>query len=115
MNKTDKVDRVVEAIKSAFPAYSQTFAVGEDGKTDYDTVVPETNQDNLPKILADFDGYEFVIVWESGSPYQWSYLFPFGGFEEEFGSTVKDVSASLPKGVWLEALNSYSVVVGFKK
>lgn len=102
-------EQVVEAIKAAFPANVTTFARGEDGRFDYDTLVPETNPEMLPKILEDFDGQPFVIVWESGSPYQWTYNFPFGGTDEEFGGTIKGVSRMIPKGFFVEAMTSYSV------
>ena len=115
MNKIDKVNQVVEAIKAAFPAHTQTFAKGKNGKVDYDKLVPVTDPQMLPVVLQDFDGVEFAIVWENGSPYEWSYLFPFGGVEKEFGSTIKGVSAMLPKGVWVEALNSFSVAVRFER
>lgn len=50
----------------------------------------------------------FFISWEEG-PYEWAYLFPFGGIEEEFGFRVADVSGQVPKGLLIEPINSYSV------
>lgn len=61
-----------------------------------------------PHLLEDFDDQPFVIVWEEG-PYQWTYDFPFGGVDEEFGTTIKDVSAMLPDHLYVEAMTSYSV------
>lgn len=51
-----------------------------------------------------------TIIWEEG-PYQWTYLFPYGGIDEEYGFRVKDVSASIPKGVWCEPQTSYSLSI----
>lgn len=58
----------------------------------------------------DWDTTRWSIVWEEG-PYQWTYMFPHGGIEEEFGSRVKDVSDRLPAGVWAEACNSFALSV----
>lgn len=62
-----------------------------------------------PKLMTDFDGHDWVIMWEEGSPYQWTYMFPGGGIEEEFGFRIPEVQ--LPDGVWAEALTSYSLAV----
>lgn len=51
-----------------------------------------------------------AIVWEEG-PYEWAYLFPHGGIEEEFGTRVKDVSSSLPAGVWCEPDTSWAIAI----
>lgn len=95
-----QASKVAELIKKAFPAHSQF----KDGN--YDKMVPVTNPDYLPRVMQDWDGHDFAIAWESGSPYDWTYNFPFGGVDEEFGGTVKDVSAGLPAGVRVEAVNS---------
>src|SRR5690606_12053560 len=112
-----KTQKVVEAIKAAFPAHVSTFAKDpETGRTDYDTVVPQTDPRMLPEILDNFDdGVEFTIVWESGSPYCWTYLFPHGGVDEEFGSVIKNVQDLLPAGVRVEPMTSYSLGLFFEK
>lgn len=59
--------------------------------------------------LKDEDGTP-VISWENG-PFDWPFLFPHGGVEEEFGFTIPDVSDMLPEGVHCEARNGYEVAI----
>ena len=67
-----------------------------------------------PKIVENFDwlgsGHPapFAIVWEEG-PYNWTYLFPFGGIEEEFGFRLPDVSDQLPGHLFAEAITGWAV------
>lgn len=56
-----------------------------------------------PKLLENWDGIDFAIVWEEGAPYDWAFLIG-GGIEEEFGFQVP--AAKLPKTVWTEPVNS---------
>jgi len=51
-----------------------------------------------------------AVVWEEG-PYDWAYLFPHGGTEEEFGSRIPDVSARLPQNVFCEAVTGWSIAI----
>lgn len=57
-------------------------------------------------MMKGFDGREWTILWEEG-PYEWPYLFPHGGIEEEFGFRVAEVS--VPAGLLIEPINHYSV------
>ena len=103
-------EKVLEAIKAAFPAYVKEFPKGEDGRSDYDAdLVPITDPQRLP-FITEYEGH-FEIVWEDGSPYGWTYNFPQGGVDEEFGFPVKDVSEMIPRGVYVEPMNGYSVGV----
>lgn len=52
--------------------------------------------------------YAWAIIWEEG-PYEWTYLFPHGGIEEEFGFNLKAVN--LPAGVWTEAITSWAIAI----
>jgi hypothetical protein len=65
-----------------------------------------------PKIVMDFDwlgyGGRPSIVWEAG-PYQWTYLFPRGGIDEEFG--IKVPEAQLPEGVYTEAQTGWALSI----
>lgn len=66
-----------------------------------------------PKIVEDFDwvGHEpLAIVWEGG-PFEWAYLFPHGGRDEEFGFNIADVSADIPAHVFAEAITSWAIAV----
>ena len=66
--------------------------------------------------------YRWAIVWEGG-PYEWTYLFPGGGFDEEmynlafeFGKeTARRLAtkpgAELPDGVWTEAITSWAIAI----
>jgi hypothetical protein len=70
-----------------------------------------------PKLVKRPKGWEYAgqpamwhIVWEGG-PFQWTYSFPFGGRDQEFGTNLRDVSARFGDGVWVEAQNHWSVVV----
>lgn len=94
-------ERVVKAIHAAFPASVQEFADGN-----YEKLVPITDERFLPQIFENWDGRDFVIIWESGSPYDWTMTFPYGGISEEFGSTVKDVSDMIPSHLHVEAVNN---------
>jgi len=71
-----------------------------------------------PKLLEDFDGRKWTIVWEEG-PYQWSYS-PIDevtldeeltALANDFGGTgpVYTRAVALPPGVWVEPINHYSV------
>jgi len=55
-----------------------------------------------PKLLEDWDGHDFVIVWEEGAPYDWAFLLD-GGTEEEYGFKVP--AAKIPSTVWTEPIN----------
>lgn len=60
--------------------------------------------DDRPMLFTDWDEYKFVVIWESGSPYDWPQLVNYGGVEEEFGFKIK--AAKLPAGVWVEPVNN---------
>ncbi len=69
--------------------------------------------DTGPKLVRDWDwtghgSARWSIVWEEG-PYQWSYLFPFGGIDEEFGFKLPDVSAAIPEGFYSEAITGWAI------
>jgi hypothetical protein len=57
------------------------------------------------------DGDRFVIVWEEGSPYQWTYIALTGHQEVDeeasslMGRTVRTKAASAPMGVFAEPIN----------
>lgn len=94
-----QAEGVLAALHKAFPSYVQEFADGN-----YDRLVPMApDSEYLPKIFTDFDGHPYVIIWESGSPYGWTHLFPHGGIDEEYGG--KHPAVDLPAGVWTEAVN----------
>jgi hypothetical protein len=62
-----------------------------------------------PTLVQNLDpDAEWTVVWEEG-PFQWSYYFPYGGVEQEFGTEVEDVFALLPDSVFVETLNHYAV------
>lgn len=67
-----------------------------------------------PQLREDWDWLgtgnvaKWSIIWEEG-PFQWSYYFPYGGIEEEFGTMVPDVSKSIPAGFYAEAITSWAV------
>lgn len=68
-----------------------------------------------PTLVKDYETWgggvaPYAILWEEG-PYDWPYLFPYGGVDEEFGFKVPDVSATIPTGVFAEALNNWSVAI----
>ena len=58
-----------------------------------------------PPVLTYADGFP-EIIWEEG-PYEWTYLFPYGGTDAEFGFSVVEVE--IPEGVFVEAQTTYSV------
>jgi|PlaIllAssembly_1097288.scaffolds.fasta_scaffold01795_13 hypothetical protein len=72
--------------------------------------------DSGPKLVENWDwlgnGSDYIarwsIVWEEG-PYEWSYLFPFGGIDEEFGFHVANVSDAIPEGFYSEAITSWAI------
>lgn len=65
-----------------------------------------------PKIVEDWawlgDPAPFAIIWEEG-PFEWTYLFPHGGIDEEFGFKVKDVSSKVPSDILVEAITSWAI------
>lgn len=50
-----------------------------------------------------------AIVWEEG-PFQWTYLFPYGG-RTEMGGEVPDVSGLLPAGWWAEPVTGWAIAI----
>lgn len=66
-----------------------------------------------PILVKDWEPYyggspvPYAVVWEDGSPYEWAYLFPHGGIEEEFGMLVKPVA--IPDSVYVEPCVSFIV------
>lgn len=86
--------KVLNAVKRAF----RPWLDGSDG----------------PKLLENWDwlGHgnpaRWSIVWEEG-PFEWAYLFPFGGRDEEFGFRVADVSEAIPDGFFSEAITSWAI------
>lgn len=73
-----------------------------------DQCKPWVQEGYEPKLVQDFDDREWTILWEEG-PYEWPYLFPHGGIEEEFGFKVADLSSQIPAEVFVEPINHYSV------
>lgn len=65
-----------------------------------------------PKLVSDFDwlghGAAPAIVWEEG-PHEWSYAFPFGGIDPEFGFKIKSVEKQMPAGIFSEAITSWAI------
>lgn len=69
-----------------------------------------------PKLVKDWNwgftvahDYDWAIVWEEGSPYNWTYLFPDGGIDEEFGG--RHPAVDLPDGVWTEAITGWALAI----
>jgi hypothetical protein len=71
-------------------------------------------KNSSPKIVMDFDyfgrGSTPAIVWEEG-PFEWTYTFPYGGIDGEFGFSVADVSGYIPEGLFIEPITSWAVGV----
>lgn len=72
--------------------------------------------DAQPTLDRRGDG-NWQILWEEG-PYEWVYRFPFGGLDEEMtammqgfkpGALAITAEARIPNGVFVEAINHYSV------
>jgi hypothetical protein len=66
-----------------------------------------------PVLVENWEGWgagqaAWAILWEEG-PFEWTYLFPHGGIEEEFGFRIAEVA--LPDRVWCEAYNSWSIAI----
>ena len=72
--------------------------------------IPSAKDEGYGPLIGEDDRQGWTIIWEEG-PFQWTYLFPHGGIEEEFGTKLEDVSADLPAGIWAEAINHYSIGV----
>jgi hypothetical protein len=50
----------------------------------------------------------FAIVWEGGA-FEWTYLFPYGGIDAEFGTKTKDVSSKIPADIYVEPITSWAL------
>lgn len=93
-----EAEKVLSAVKRAFPAWARgKGAVG-------------------PKLVKDWNwgftyshDYDWAIVWEEGSPYNWTYLFPHGGTDEEFGG--RHPAVTLPDGVWVEPVTGWAIAI----
>jgi len=55
-----------------------------------------------PKLMEDWDGHDFCILWEEGSPFEWVHMM-YGG-QDEWGNKVPP--ANIPATVWTEPVNS---------
>jgi hypothetical protein len=65
-----------------------------------------------PKLVKNWEWnshYDWAIVWEEGSPYNWTYLFPFGGIDEEFG--FNHAAVDLPDDVWTEPITGWAIAI----
>ena len=75
---------------------------------------PDAKYATGPSLREDWDWLgtggvaKWSIVWEEG-PFQWTYAFPYGGVDQEFGGSFKDVSEGLPNHVFAEAITSWAV------
>lgn len=71
----------------------------------------------------DYDGQPgWQIYWEEG-PFEWTYRFPDGGFDEELYSLAEEFgtenarrianrpAVTLPAGVYVEAINHWSIAL----
>ena len=92
MSHANKVKSILDAIRRQHPSWSvesESLIVVEDWAGDGAT----------------------YIFWEEG-PYQWSYLFPGGGIDEEFGTQTKSVETpGCVPGDDYDSSTSYSLVV----
>lgn len=65
-----------------------------------------------PMIIEDWswtgDPAPFAILWEGG-PFEWTYLFPHGGIDAEFGTKTKDVSSKIPAHIYVEPITSWAI------
>lgn len=90
-----QAEKVLTAVKKAFAPW-----LDKDG--------------NGPVLKENWDWFghgnptRWSIVWEEG-PYQWTYLFPFGGRDEEFGFKIADVSDAIPAGFYAEAETGWAI------
>lgn len=98
MNKITRAQAVasLESVKKQFNAYIQAGYAP-------------------PVLMEDFDGKDFVLVWEEG-PYEWTYLCPQGGHDEELSAEAGmamswDPAPDWPEGVWAEPVNHYSLAL----
>lgn len=78
----------------------------------------EANGMTGPKLVEDWNGAPFAILWEEG-PYDWPFTFPNGGVNEEMaslgeefgiGGQVKDVSGMIPSNVYVEVYAGWGAV-----
>lgn len=89
-------NRVVKAIEKKFSSY---IAAGY----------------SRPQLFEDWDGKDFVIMWEEG-PFEWSYQ-PINDetIDDELSSlagyAVKVPAVKLPDNVLVEPINHYSVAL----
>ena len=106
-------ERVLHAIREAFPAYCYKYT--EDGKRG--ELDPNVEQPKVYEPGTQSDGW--TIAWEGG-PYSWTMLFPHGGIDEEMTamarefdpdhvSRVADVSHLVPDHLFVEPVNHWLV------
>lgn len=68
-----------------------------------------------PKLMQDWDGYAWVIMWEEG-PFEWTYdPIEDRALDQEMSSMVGRAvyldGVALPKGIWCEPINHYSLAI----
>jgi len=102
----EQAEQVLALISTTFAAYWNNCA-----------------PDELPTVERR-DG-RVTICWESGSPFEWAYLFPGGGHDEEMALLASDFisdadgiarvghvdAVTLPKGVAVEAVDSFAIAL----
>jgi hypothetical protein len=94
-----KAHQLVERVKAQ---HSHLFRTDEDGYA---------LCQNADIIIAERDGGSVEIIWETG-PDEWTYSFPGGGCDPEFGTTIRPVSTgSMVPGDDFDSQTSYSLVV----
>lgn len=98
------LDKVLAAMKTAFKAYFSD--------ADGNVTTGWVDGWNGPVALHDEGDGTFEIAWEGG-PHAWTYLFPYGGVDEEATTVarVPDVSDELPSHLFVEAATHYSIHV----
>ncbi len=89
-------EKVLKAVEKAFASWLTDDGIGPTLAMDYDSGFGS--------------GPGPVIYWEEG-PYEWSYLFPDGGIDEEFGFETKSVRDQIPDSVFVESATSYSIAL----
>lgn len=85
-------EKVLAGVKKLFKAYT-------DGGNDGPVLVKDWDWVGGPPV-------PWAIIWEGG-PYEWSYLVPNGGIDQEFG--LKFGPIDVPDGVYIEHETSWAI------
>lgn len=120
----EEAQAVLALVEKKFSSYLKTWPV-VDGKLDFDAELIDVPEYERPKLVENYDGKDWAIVWEGG-PFEWAYADLADAYvDEEAAVTLRDEFQAknatrlastdgvqgMPKGVVAEPFFSFVLVL----